>query len=226
MRKYISIALIIIGLILIAIPLIGTVILNYKINANRDLLEQLSAEDLAANNALEGDFAYTDVEDLDIYSIFQELDASYEKFIIGQIVIPDLGVNLPILKGTTTTNLKVGATTMVKEQEMGKGNYPLAGHYRKNKTLFGPLLDVDIGSEIFITDKKDIYIYRVYDKKIVPDNSTDLINQEQSNKRGVPIVSLMTCYYTSKNGKRFFVLGELMDKTEFDTEVFKEMVKR
>ena len=123
MRKYISIALIIIGLILIAIPLIGTVILNYKINANRDLLEQLSAEDLAANNAL-GDFAYTDVEDLDIYSIFQELDASYEKFIIGQIVIPDLGVNLPILKGTTTTNLKVGATTMVKEQEMGKGNYP------------------------------------------------------------------------------------------------------
>ena len=226
MRKFISISLIVIGLILIGIPIVGKAILNYKINANRNLLDQLSAEDMEANNMLEGDFDSTDVEDLDIYSIFQELDAPYEKLIIGQIIIPDMGINLPILKGTTSSNLKVGATTMVKEQEMGKGNYPLAGHYRKNKTLFGPLLDVDIGSEIFITDKKDIYIYRVYDKKIVPDNSTDLINQEQSNKRGVPIVSLMTCYYTSKNGKRFFVLGELMDKTEFDTEVFKEMVKR
>ena len=78
MRKFISISLIVIGLILIGIPIVGTVILNYKINANRNLLDQLSAEDMEANNMLEGDFDSTDVEDLDIYSIFQELDAPYE----------------------------------------------------------------------------------------------------------------------------------------------------
>ncbi len=115
---------------------------------------------------------------------------------------------------------------MVKDQEMGEGNYPLAGHYMKNKSLFGTLLEIDTGNKIYITDKRNIYTYRVYDKKIVPDNSTHLIEQDQAEKKGSPIISLMTCYYTSKNGKRFFVLGELENVVEFDSELFKEMVKR
>lgn len=44
---------------------------------------------------------------------------------------------------------------------------------------------------------------------VVPNTALDMLLDEKADERGKPILSLMTCYYTSKNGTRFFALGEL-----------------
>ncbi|NMA95986.1 MAG: class A sortase [Clostridiales bacterium] len=126
-------------------------------------------------------------------------------------------MNLPILKGITDANLLVGATTMRPDQIMGEGNYPLAGHYNKSQgKLFHHLMDVDVGAIIKITNKETVYEYRVYDTIIVPETDVHLIEDQEAIDRGKPITSLMVCYYTSKNGKIYFVLGELIDEYPYN----------
>lgn len=106
---------------------------------------------------------------------------------------------------------------MSPEIQMGKGNYSLAGHYMKDNLLFGSLLNIEIGTIVKITDKNKVYEYEIYDIEIVPDTAFYMLDQDRAKKRGKPIISLMTCYYTSKNGKRFFAMGELIDEYPYDT---------
>ena len=40
----------------------------------------------------------------------------------------------------------------------------------------------------------------------------EMLDNKRSEEQGKPIISLMTCYYSSKTGKRFFALGELVDE--------------
>jgi sortase A len=54
----------------------------------------------------------------------------------------------------------------------------------------------------------------------VPETALYMLDQERAELRGKPIISLMTCYYTSKNGKRFFALGELVDTYEYSEDKF------
>ena len=102
---------------------------------------------------------------------------------------------------------------MKPDQVLGQGNYTVAGHYNKNKNiLLGSLLDINIGSTVYLSDKKMVYEYQIYDTAIVPDTAKDMLLDEKAEERGKPILSIMTCFYTSKNGKRFFVLGELINQ--------------
>lgn len=103
---------------------------------------------------------------------------------------------------------------------MGKGNYSLAGHYMKDNQLFGGLLNIEEGTIVKITNKKIIYEYKIYDTQIVADTALYMLNDDRAEKRGKPIISLMTCYYTS-NGKRFFALGELVNEYPYDDNVIK-----
>jgi len=163
------------------------------------------------------------VRDIDINSILKNVNDNYKKAIVGHILVDEIGLNLPILKGTTDPHLMVGATTMKPQQEMGQGNYTLSGHYMKDKDrLFGGLLDIEKGHIVKITNKETIYEYEIYDIKIVPDTSFYMLEDKIAEDRGKPVISLMTCYYTSKNGKRFFALGELVDEYPFELEKLME----
>jgi sortase A len=77
-------------------------------------------------------------------------------------------------------------------------------------------MDIELDSIVMLVDKETVYEYKIYDKVIVEETDFYMIEQEQSKKRGVPIISLMTCYYTSKNGKRFFALGELVKEYPYE----------
>jgi sortase A len=105
-----------------------------------------------------------------------------------------------------------GAGTMVPDLKMGEGNFSLASHYMKDPSLlFGNLLNAEPGMQVRITDKINIYEYEIYETVLVPETAIYMLDHERADERGKPIISLMTCYYTSKNGKRFFALGELVD---------------
>ena len=138
--------------------------------------------------------------------------------VIGTMEIPSLEINLPVMKGITDANLISGVGTMKEDQALGQGNYTLAGHYTKNKKiLLGSILDIGIGDAVFISNKRFVYEYRIYDTVVVPDTALDMLLDERADERGSPILSIMTCYYTSKNGTRFFALGEFTKRYPADS---------
>lgn len=210
MKKVFPILLIIIGLVLILTPFITEQIVKYQIKNTP--LEEISADEIRKNNERQVEFDYSAIRDVEITTVLSGAMNFDKEFMVGVLTIPELNVNLPILKGLTDANLIAGAATMRPDQVMGQGNYTLAGHNMKNKDLlFGSLMDIDVGATVMLSDKDMIYEYRVYDIVVVPDTAMDMLDDEKAEERGKPIVSLMTCYHSSKTGKRFFALGELID---------------
>lgn len=217
MKKILPIILIVIGLLLILTPFLTEQIVKYYIK--NSLTDDISADEIRANNNREVEFDPSAVKDVEIVSAVSGAMDFDRELMVGILTIPDLNVNLPILKGLTNANLIAGAATMKPDQAMGQGNYTLAGHNMKNKDLlFGRLMDIDIGATVTLSDKNMIYEYKIYDTVVVPDTATDMLLDERAKERGKPIVSLMTCYHSSKTGKRFFALGELVDKYPVDRE--------
>ncbi|WP_416198929.1 MAG: Sortase [Sporanaerobacter sp.] len=218
MKKIISILLILIGTVFLLSPFIKDQIIKYY--SNSILEANISPEILKENNEntnLEVKFDFSSVKDIDIKSILKEPRNLNSDFVIGTLYIPDLNINLPIMKGLSQSNLMAGAATMKAEQSFGHGNYTLAGHYMKNKNLlFGNLMNIEIGNKVYVSDGKMIYEYEIYDTTVVPDTAMDMLSDNKANERSKPIISLMTCYHSSKTGKRFFALGELVDEYPVD----------
>lgn len=211
MKKILATILILAGLVLTLTPFLTEQIIKHY--NKRIPIKEITIEEMKSNNETEVDFDFSSVKDVEIKSIIKGAMNFNRDLVVGILLIPDLDVNLPIFKGLSDANLMSGAATMKADQSMGKGNYTLAGHNMKNKDLlFGSLMDIDIGSTVIISDGATIYEYKIYDNVVVPDTSMEMLLDEKAEERGKPIISLMTCYHSSKTGKRFFALGELIDE--------------
>lgn len=126
---------------------------------------------------------------------------------IGALAIPDVNMYLPIMLGMSDDAMSTGGGTMRADQVMGKGNYPLAGHYMTAKgILFSPLEDVKKGELVYLTNLNKVYVYRIYMKKIVDPTAVWLVDNTKKN-----IVTLITCADGGKN--RWAIRGNLI-KTE------------
>ena len=216
MKKALPVLLILIGIILVSIPLLTEQIIKYYNNGIAK--EEITMEEIKSNIKInEGkediEFDFSVIQDIDIMSAIKASMDFDRNLVIGILLIPDLDIDIPIFKGLTNGNLMAGAGTMRPDQSMGVGNYPLAGHNMKDKSLlFGSLMDINVGTKAIISDGDTVYEYEIYENIVVPDTALDMILDEKSKERGKPIISLMTCYYSSKTGKRFFSLGELVDE--------------
>lgn len=108
--------------------------------------------------------------------------------------------------------MSTGAGTMREDQVMGKGNYPLAGHYMTAKgVLFSPIEDTKIGQKVYLTDLKKVYVYRIYMKRVVDPTAVWLVNNTKSN-----IVTLITCADGGIN--RWAVRGKLIQTKKATTK--------
>lgn len=216
MKKALPVLLILIGIILVSIPLLTEQIIKYYNNGIAK--EEITMEEIKSNIKInEGkediEFDFSVIQDIDIMSAIKGSMDFDRNLVIGILLIPDLDIDIPIFKGLTNGNLMAGAGTMRPDQSMGVGNYPLAGHNMRDKSLlFGSLMDINVGTKAIISDGNTVYEYEIYENIVVPDTALDMILDEKSKERGKPIISLMTCYYSSKTGKRFFSLGELVDE--------------
>lgn len=130
---------------------------------------------------------------------------------IGALAIPDVNMYLPVMLGMSDDAMSTGGGTMRADQVMGKGNYPLAGHYMTAKgILFSPLEDVKKGELVYLTNLNKVYVYRIYMKKIVDPTAVWLVDNTKKN-----IVTLITCADGGKN--RWAIRGNLI-KTEKATD--------
>ena len=153
-----------------------------------------------------------DYDVLTAMRMIPKIDADY---IIGQIFIPDINMNLPLLHGVTNENMMLGGGTMRLDAVMGQGNYPIAGHYTPTPgVLFRNVHTIPIGTDVYLTDKETIYHYKIYSRELYPADAFYMIENEEAEKRGNPIVSLMVCNETADAG-RIFAVGDLVDSWPF-----------
>lgn len=138
---------------------------------------------------------------------------------IGKLSVPSVKVKLPIFKGLDNYNLVRGAGTMKEAEQMGTGNYALAGHHMKDGSLlFGPLENVKKGDKIYLADKHHVYVYETRLKTVVDKHDTNYINDVQGQK----LVTLITCASgMTGESRRVVVQGELLCKKPANKENFK-----
>nr|WP_187441505.1 class A sortase [Bacillus subtilis] len=204
-KKMIITMFILLGLLLICSPFLkGGIIACLSKSQNESAL---TVEQLKKNNEKEAAFEFDSIEPPDLMDAIKAGFDHDQKAIIGRITIKSVDLELPILKGTTNENLLIGTATMRPDQRMGEGNYPLAGHHLKQKSLlFGPLENIKTGAQIVITDFKKDYIYSVTFKKIISEMDIDVI--EDTNEKEI---TLITCDKAVKTEGRLVVKGKLVD---------------
>lgn len=159
------------------------------------------------NNEKEAEFDFNSIQPP---TLKEAINAGFDrepKAIIGRITIESVDLELPILKGTTNENLLIGAATMRPDQKMGEGNYPLAGHHLKRKSLlFGPLANIKKGAKIVITDFKNDYMYSVTSIKNISEIDAAVIQDTKEKE-----ITLITCDKAVETEGRLAVKGKLIE---------------
>ena len=233
-----GILLITVGLVIAAMPYFQSYIMQKQANALNGLLDDLTAEELQDNQNTDSSYDWSLIENINfsdfnaIDEVLTELniisdsrrldynrDGTFKKEqIIGQIVIPDLQINLTLFSGITNGNLLYGVSNMKANQVMGKANYAIAGHIaHAYNTLFTHLPKAQNGMIVRLTDKSNIYYYKIFETKQVDVTSVHLVDDYQATKHGKPIISLMSCV-PNKKQLRFFAIGELVDIQPYTKE--------
>ena len=129
-----------------------------------------------------------------------------KKQVIGRMSIPSIGIELPILNGSTEKNLLSGAATVKEKQEMGKGNYALAGHNMSKKgVLFSDISKLKKNDKVYLYDSENEYEYAVEQVTEVTPDKWEVVEDHGKNE-----VTLITCTSVLDNSKRYVVSGDLV----------------
>ena len=189
MKKYLIhtalVVMFVIGLVLVFMNPIQ----SFLISRLSDELVPTTSEQVAAET-MEATFDFEEVQSLSISDILRAQVSKSTLPVIGSIAIPEVDLELPILKGVGQEALAVGAGTMKPEQVMGQGNYALASHYFEGKDiLFGPLYDANIGDIIYLSDLEYVYEYQLSMKEIIEATDVYIIDDVPNET----LLTLITC---------------------------------
>ncbi|WP_291755218.1 class A sortase [Lysinibacillus sp. UBA5990] len=193
----------IIGLLLIFI----TPIQNALIARMSDQFSAIeySTDDIKKNNQLDADFEFEAVQSLSIAEVLQAQIKASKMPVIGSIAVPSVHMQLPILKGVGNAVLAIGAGTMKPNQQLGQGNYALAGHYFEEKDiLFSPLYQAQIGDIIYVTDMSNVYEYKLATKKIIAATDVYIVDDIPNQTT----LTLITC--AEKGSKRLALQADFV----------------
>jgi len=204
--------LLLVGVGLLMSPMLESTIIE---NAVYDFSSfSFTREQLAQNRRNAGHFEVElDIAIPELPEVLRNLPHVDGRDVIGFISIDRVNLFLPIFHGATNVNLLAGAGTMHYNQQMGEGNYPLAGHHMNDPTLlFGPILNVRVGDLVQMTDRGDLYSYRVVDTKLVHQSEVDILGDTE-----VPTVTLFTCdTSTIATDFRWVVVAEIIDASTLE----------
>ena len=217
--KIIAIIFIIIGIILFIFPYLSNYAYEKNVEKNEeefiekisdekniDILQKLYEELQRRNEEL---FESKQENLVDPFSYEQpSIDLSeygIENNIIGYLNIPKMGINLPILLGANTENMKLGAAHLTETSYPIGGentNCVMAAHRGYGKAaMFRNIERLEYGDKIYIQNFRERLVYEVYEIHIVtPDNISEL-----EIKEGQDIVTLITCHPYRHNSHRYIV---------------------
>lgn len=170
---------------------------------------QRVTEGLQLKQPKSGEFDFSAVAPLSWNDLVTVRNRFHELPTIGVISVPEIKLELPIMYGLEADNLAVGAGTMRPNQQMGLGNYALAGHYTQSPTsLFGPLHEIETGMIVYVTDLTHTYEYVVTSLETVPPSRVDVLDETID-----PTITLVTCTFDAT--ERLIVKGRLAQTTPY-----------
>lgn len=125
---------------------------------------------------------------------------------VGKIEIPSIDLSLNILEGTTFQKMLYGATTLLPNQTIGKGNYALASHNMGVEgSMFTSIYKLKEGDSIYLTDSSGkTFHYQVTSNKVVDYQDTSCLNLTRE-----PTVTLVTCQTVQDTPNRVIIQGKL-----------------
>lgn len=135
-------------------------------------------------------------------TVFMNVNSKGQKYrVAGQIHIPKIGINYPIVYETSEEYLKIAPTKLFGPDINEPGNVGIVGHNYKNQQFFSRLSELENNDKINLLDNKGKRVsYLVYDKYEVPETDLSCTNQNTNGEREV---TLITC--TKKKDKRLVV---------------------
>jgi sortase A len=232
MKNHIGTILIIMGIIIIAIPLVGRYMANQKQKElMADFLEQnvavVEPSDIEAlSESLEWGSDESNQEDL-TESVTQ-IDVSAEVSdpsspnnledaesikakpdTVALLEISKIDVKLPVAEGTDLATLKFALGHMPESAPLGTvGNAVVAGHRSHSfGTYFNRLDEVAIGDVIKVTKGGVSYNYEVNETLIVEPDDLSVLRGSSNHK----VITLITCYPLYTSTHRLIVHGVIKE---------------
>ncbi len=206
-RNKLKLALLLCALIIGLLLIFITPIQNALIARMSDQFNavEYSTDDIKKNNQLDANFEFEAVQSLSIAEVLQAQINASNMPVIGSIAVPSVHMQLPILKGVGNAVLAIGAGTMKPNQQLGQGNYALAGHYFEEKDiLFSPLYQAQIGDIIYVTDMSNVYEYKLATKKIIAATDVYIVDDIPNQTT----LTLITC--AEKGSKRLALQADFV----------------
>ncbi|PHV70465.1 hypothetical protein CS063_10270 [Sporanaerobium hydrogeniformans] len=220
--KYIGRGLIALGLIIMIIPTIGTLWIQYEeqslyiayLQEQQLQRQEQQAVEVEQKEGAEGvgeidtfEERLVEKEEEGLLLIHKE-----EGEVIGKIKIPAIKLDLLLLEGITEKSLSKGAGHMTGTAWPGqKGNCTIAGH--RNYTFgsrFNRLGQVKEGDVIILEVGDKAYTYKVTEIKVVIPEDLSPLEQPLTERK----VTLITCHPIYKATHRLIVIGEKTESEE------------
>lgn len=135
-------------------------------------------------------------------TVYMNVNSKGQKYrVAGQINIPKIGVNYPIVYETSEEYLKIAPTKLFGPDINEPGNVCIVGHNYKNNQFFSRLSELENNDKVNLLDNKGKRVsYFVYDKYETSETDLSCTNQNTDGEREV---TLITC--TKKKNNRLVV---------------------
>lgn len=239
MKKHIGTVFIIVGLIIIAFPLVGRLIADQRQQAMLDAFYlEADSNDRASDDYSDLDSVF---EETNTESGQEELDATIEGLggialdgsnlqgngesnvgasmtlgeqpdTIGIINIPRIGLRAPVAEGADLDILRFALGHMESTTALGKiGNAVVAGHRSHSFGIYFNRLDeMQLDDEIIVETGTETITYVVYDILLVEPNDVSVLKNSSSYR----VLTLITCDPVYNPTHRLIV--HAVDKTQID----------
>lgn len=128
----------------------------------------------------------------------------------GILTIPAIELNAPVLEGATPANLDKALGSISGLDEAGKmdGSYAIAGHQAHMfGKFFNRLNELEKGDRFQLKTVDETLDFEVFDIQIVKPEKVSVLNP----RKGMALVSLITCYPENSNKFRLIVQAKRVD---------------
>ena len=198
MKKWVGNFLMVAGLLLI-------VIVSYGVMENRHHQKEL----IQSFTAIKTEAAVTPELGVAVNSIKETNKNELPSQVEAILRIPKIELELAVLKGATPENLNsaLGMIEGLDEPGVADGSTAIAGHQSHVfGQFFNRLNELKIGDQIELETNKDTLKYEVFGIEIVKPENVEILK----SKKGISLISLVTCYPERSNKYRLVVQGRLV----------------
>lgn len=182
---------------------------HFIVNNNTiSVTKKMNRRIIRKNQTKNGNFSSSNITDLSTFNLIRQ--NKYKQNVVGIMSIPKLEMKNLIYNGYGENgyNMLNGVSTMKPNQSMGERNYALAGHYMRLNSIFHNLHLAKYGYKVYLTDLKNVYIYKIIYNVQIMANNVEVID----DKKDLKVLTMITCVSSYQSNQRTFVQAKYLYK--------------